>query len=145
MRSGYHTTRSLLNESSQEGEGSNVRPSNEVWVKVWKFHIPNKIKVFMWRACHNVLPMLERLRQRQIIENEWCPICKRALETIIHALWEFGVAQDIWARCPHCVLQKGLAVQDSVIRLVEELMHKLLKDALEFFLVQSWLLWHRCN
>ena len=24
-------------------------------------------------------------------------------------------------------------------------MRKLLEDVLEFFLVQSWLLWHRCN
>ena len=32
-----------------------------------------------------------------------------------------------------------------MIQLVEELMHKLPEDALEFFLVQSWLLWHRRN
>jgi len=62
VRSGYHTARCLLNESRQEDEGSNLRPSNEVWARVWKFHIPNKIKVFMWQACHNILPTLERLR-----------------------------------------------------------------------------------
>ena len=51
----------------------------------------------------------------------------------------------MWAGCSHHVLQKGLTIQDFVIRLVEELMHKLSEDALELFLVQSWLLWHRHN
>jgi len=69
----------------------------------------------------------------------------QALETIIHALWKCGAAQDVWAGCSHRVLQKGLTIQDSVIQLVEKLMHKLPEDALEFFLVQSWLLWHRRN
>ena len=133
MRSGYHTARYLWNELKQEGEGSNPRPSSEIWARIWKFRLPNKIKVFMWRACHNILPTLERLRQRRIIENALCPICMQAPETIIHALWECGAAQDVWASCSHRVLQKGLTAQVSVFWLVEELMQKLPEDALEFF------------
>ncbi|XP_050245997.1 uncharacterized protein LOC126694011 [Quercus robur] len=134
VRSGYHTARYLWNELKQEGEGSNPRSSSEIWARIWKFRLPNKIKVFMWRACHNILPTLERLRQQRIIENALCPICMQAPETIIHALWECGVAQDVWAGCSHRVLQKGLTAQVSVFRLVEELMQKLPEDALEFFL-----------
>ncbi|XP_023913698.1 uncharacterized protein LOC112025278 [Quercus suber] len=117
----------------------------EVWVRVWKLHIPTKIKVFVWRACHNILPTFEKLRQRLIIEDDLCPICKRVPETILHALWKCAAAQDVWASCSHRMLQKGLTVQVSVIRLIEDLLHKLTLDMFESFLVLCWLLWHRRN
>ena len=145
MRSGYHTARYLWNELKQNGEGSNPRFGSEIWARIWKFRLPNKIKVFIWRACHNILPTLNRLRQRRIIENALCPICMQALETIIHALWECGAARDVWAGYPQRALQKGLTAQVSVLQLVEVLMQRLPEDALEVFLVQSWLLWHRRN
>ena len=74
-----------------------------------------------------------------------CPVCNQALETILHALWECAVAQDVWAGCSHRLLQKGLTVQASVLQLVEDLLHKLPPDVLEFFLVLCWLLWHHRN
>ena len=104
VKSGYQIARILLKESSQKGEGSNLRSSSKVWARIWKFHIPNKIKVFGWRACHNILPTYERLQQRRFIKNDMCPICKRFPETTIHALWECGAAQDMWARCSHHTL-----------------------------------------
>ena len=74
-----------------------------------------------------------------------CPNCKRFPETTIHALWECGVAQDVWARCSHRTFQKGLTDQDNMMQLFENLMHKLPKDVLELFLVQGWLIWHQHN
>ena len=59
VKLGYHIARILLKESSHEGEGSIPRPSSNVWARLWKLHIPNKIKVFGWRACHNILPIYE--------------------------------------------------------------------------------------
>ena len=92
VRSGYHTARNLLRESNQEGEGFNLWECNNVWARIWKLHIPTKIKVFMWRACHDILPTFEKLRQRRIIENDLCPICNRVPEIILHAVWECAAA-----------------------------------------------------
>ncbi|XP_030970640.1 uncharacterized protein LOC115991023 [Quercus lobata] len=132
VKSDYHTARYLWNELKQDGEGSNPKPGSEIWARIW-------------HACHNILPTLERLRQRRIIENALCPICMQAPETIVHALWECGAAQDVWAGYPQRALQKGLNAQASILQLVEELMQRLSEDALEAFLVQCWLLWHRRN
>nr|XP_023915286.1 uncharacterized protein LOC112026812 [Quercus suber] len=145
VRSGYHTTRTLVRESSLEGASSNLRSSSVVWTSIWKLRIPNKIKVFMWQACHNILPTLEKLRQRRIVENELCPICKLVPKTILHALWECKAAQDVWAGCSQRVLQKGLTVQSSMLQLTEDMWHKMPLDVFEFFLVLCWLLWHRRN
>ena len=62
VRSGYHTARKLLRESKQEGEGSNLRASSDVWARIWKLYILTKIKVFMWQACHDILPTYEKLQ-----------------------------------------------------------------------------------
>ena len=145
VRSGYHTARKLLRESKQEGEGSNLRASSDVWARIWKLYIPTKIKVFMWQACHDILPTYEKLQQQRIIKNDLCPICNRVPKTILHAVWECAAAQDVWAGCSHRLLQKGLTVQVSVLRLMEDLLNKLPLDLLEFFMVLCWLLWHRRN
>ena len=92
IRSGYHTARNLLRESNQDGEGSNLWECNNVWARIWKLHIPTKIKIFMWRACHDILPTFEKLRQRWIIEKDLCPICNRVPETILQAVWECAAA-----------------------------------------------------
>ena len=72
----------------------------QVWARIWKLHAPNKIKVFGWRACQNILPTCENLVRRRIIEDDICNICHRFPKIAIHALWECGVAQDMRAGCP---------------------------------------------
>lgn len=51
----------------------------------------------------------------------------------------------MWAGCSNRLLQKGLTVQASVFNLVEDFLHKLPPDVLDFSLVLCWLLWHRRN
>lgn len=46
VKSGYYVARRLLREASQVGEGSGQMSSSMVWVRIWKLHIPNKIKAF---------------------------------------------------------------------------------------------------
>ena len=70
-----------------------------VWKTLWKLKVPNKIKVFGWRACRNILPTQANLAQKQIIQDNRYEACKTEPETRIHALWNCGVAQDVWAGC----------------------------------------------
>ena len=69
----------------------------QVWAKLWKLNVPNKIKVFGWRACHNILPTRDNLMLRKIVEEDGCMLCSRGAETRIHALWECAVAKDEWS------------------------------------------------
>lgn len=64
---------------------------------------------------------------------------------MIHALWECGAAQDVWAGCPIRLLQKGLTNQIDVMQLSTNLLHKLNKDEFELFLVQCWMIWNQCS
>lgn len=88
VRSGYYTARLLARESKHLGERFNPRAGSDVWAKIWGLHILTKIKVFVWRACHDILPTYDKLRQQRIIDFDLCPVCNQAPETILHSLWE---------------------------------------------------------
>ncbi|KAL0007021.1 hypothetical protein SO802_008523 [Lithocarpus litseifolius] len=42
---------------------------------IWDSRVPNKIKNFMWRACHDSIPTKANLRLRHITDN---PLCERS-------------------------------------------------------------------
>ena len=57
--------------------------------------VPNKLKIFAWRACTNSLPTLDNLVKRKIV-SPICPRCKREPETVIHALWSCETLGPVW-------------------------------------------------
>ena len=74
--------------------------------------MPNKIKVFGWHACQNILPTRFHLRQRKIIEEDSCILCSRELETGVHGLWNCVVAKDVWAGSLVRLQKRSLDHQD---------------------------------
>ena len=47
MRSGYHIAQLILKQEKDLGESSKVEGGSQVWAKVWKMKVPNKIRVCM--------------------------------------------------------------------------------------------------
>ena len=96
------------------GNGNQVESSGSyvgkfIWPVLWKLSIPNKIKIFGWRACNDILPTWINLVKRRIINEDKCPICTREVETAIHVLWGCAAVIDVWVgSIPK--LQKGNSV-----------------------------------
>ena len=65
--------------------------------ELWNCRLPNKIKIFAWRVCQDILPTSENLARRKIIDDNTCGLCRQGAESVLHILWECGVAQDVWA------------------------------------------------
>ena len=55
----------------------------------------NKIKVFGWRACQNILPTRANLVRRKIIDDDGYILCSRVFEIRVHALWECVILKDV--------------------------------------------------
>jgi len=71
---------------------------SRILLKIWRLHLPKKkIKVFMWRACKNILPTHVNSMKRRVISEETCEACKQFPDTSLHLLWVCNVAQDVWA------------------------------------------------
>ena len=140
MRSGYREARKVC-RGLDWTESSRGVVGGGVWKTLWKLKVPNKIKVFGWRACRNILPTRVNLSRKRIIEDNRCEVCKTEPKTEIHALWNCVVAQDIWTGCL-ARLQKCHVGQDDMIQLWDELIARLTSEELELFLVQAWIIWN---
>ncbi|KAF5471784.1 hypothetical protein F2P56_008554 [Juglans regia] len=85
VKSEYHLSKEM--EREQEGESSGRKRDYQVWRTIWKLKVPPATKVFLWRACSEVLPTLANLKRRKVVEDNICLICNQELENSCHALW----------------------------------------------------------
>ena len=58
---------------------------SEIWRILWKLPIQTAEKNFMWRVCHNLLPIKDNLLRRKIVKKPFYPICGRVVEMVYHA------------------------------------------------------------
>jgi len=68
--------------------------------------VPNPIKVFLWRACTDILPTKENLQKRGIIKDSLCYsfsllhifflIGNVKCRSAIHILWNWPSASIVW-------------------------------------------------
>ena len=64
------------------------------WRKIWNLHIPNKIKLFTWRACQDILPTKDNLYHRHVLNTPTCRAYTLAPKTMGHLFW---VTKKVWS------------------------------------------------
>ena len=135
--------RAVLSEG-KVAESSRGCAGKDVWPIIWKLRIPNKIKAFGWRACNEILPTRLNLSKRNIIVDAMCPICLRFPKSVVHVLWDYGTARDVWAGSLK-ILQIGGSGMVDMLQLMEYLMEQVESHDLEVVLVQACLIWNQRN
>ena len=66
-----------------------------LWRFIWKLAIPEKVKIFLWRAAHDLLPTAENLWKKKVLQEPMCQSCYCHVETVSHALVERNRARKI--------------------------------------------------
>lgn len=56
VQSGYFTARKVQKELLGFEECSESNTNSMIWSRLWKLHIPNKVKIFGWRVGQEILP-----------------------------------------------------------------------------------------
>nr|XP_023901788.1 uncharacterized protein LOC112013629 [Quercus suber] len=136
--------RRLAEDAIGREESSKQRKHSRVWSQLWKLRVPNKIKIFGWRACLDILPSKVNLARRKILTDTTCGVCQRCPKTLSLAIWSCSAAQDVWAGAS-ARIQKCGGEMDEFLHFFQFMMSKLSQEELENFLVHCWLIWHRCN
>ncbi|GMN62822.1 hypothetical protein TIFTF001_031900 [Ficus carica] len=63
---------------------------------MWNLSIPPKVKLFVWRAFHEILPTMVSLISGGIECDDVCPRCKDEMESTSHAIFDCPTSQAVW-------------------------------------------------
>ena len=66
------------------------------WKRLWRLEIPNKIKLFLWRAASDILPIAVNLFTRKVIPSPLCSKCGKEGVSTMHALWQCNGNKQFW-------------------------------------------------
>ncbi|KAJ0042300.1 hypothetical protein Pint_18635 [Pistacia integerrima] len=97
VRSAYHLQ--VESQISSRGQSSSAANEHKKWKKLWKLPITNVEKLFLWKACQDILPTKCNLVKKMVIEEPFCPFGCLEEEDVLHALWGVVAAKDIWSSC----------------------------------------------
>lgn len=98
VKFGYRVDRALLTLTHEKKRGLQLgemsRATTFNWSKfVWFLQVQNKIKIFVWHACLNIIPCARGLLSE--IKEDWCQVCGKEKEMIMHVLWCCKTAKKV--------------------------------------------------
>ncbi|KAL9437587.1 hypothetical protein AB3S75_023453 [Citrus x aurantiifolia] len=106
--------------------------------------LPKKIKIFIWRAAKNLLPIAANLWKRKILAQPLCQLCGNALENTFHALVECRSARRIWKVTEAAVELRSIATQD-ILSVIQDLERRIGKADTEMVVAMFWVAWSARN
>ena len=118
----------------------NREPQRRFWKGIWELRVPHKIKHFVWRACHNVLPTKCNLVRWNIINLEVCELCNEGQEDVLHALWQRWVVESVWS-CHSWAQQAVNPPPLTFCDLFDRFLQVTDDFRKEIFAVAAWCLW----
>ena len=115
------------------------------WKAIWRLELPEKTKIFLWRATQNMLPTMENLWKKKVIASPLCQICRRSVETVSHALIECKAAGKIWKQST--LADKGIEIYkgQDMLEVWFQMSKRLCKEDLELLGATWWITWNAKN
>ncbi|KAK3193470.1 hypothetical protein Dsin_024780 [Dipteronia sinensis] len=86
-KSGYWLGCPLRSAAGSSDSSLFFNNSSSWSTSLWKLQIPYKVKIFVWKACNNLLPCFEVLARHKIPVARIYPMYKCKNESILHGLW----------------------------------------------------------
>ncbi|XP_012844873.1 PREDICTED: uncharacterized protein LOC105964912 [Erythranthe guttata] len=111
------------------------------WKLVWNLPIPPKIRIFIWRACSNILPTRAELYRRKIVADPLCRRCGYVPETFLHIIKCFHESQEIWRSPVFCNGNPPL----STWVWMTQLQQSLEPNTFHLAIIIMWKLWDNWN
>ena len=76
----------MENVSEIDPNSVSIGVMKNTWNRIWQVEVPNLIRLLIWRAGNNYLPLRANLFCRKLLTENTCLQCKIGLEDALHAL-----------------------------------------------------------
>ncbi|XP_071902615.1 uncharacterized protein [Coffea arabica] len=108
---GEYTTKTGYVKAKESMERNNKRllqhestsmnkQNSRIWHQVWDLNTKHKIKHFLWKCLHDILPTHENIFRRTGKGEPWCRSCGESAETLEHLLFFCRTSEQIWKAFP---------------------------------------------
>ncbi|KAH9741755.1 putative reverse transcriptase/RNA-dependent DNA polymerase [Citrus sinensis] len=141
VKSGYQLA--LKEKFPSAPSSSNLEPRQ--WNAIWKLDLPEKIKIFMWRAVKNLLPTAENLWKRKVVPDPICQRCKRGVETSVHAMVKCKAAKKIRQLSHHAAEETTASHGRNMFDIFLDTTRLLNKKETELHVAYWWATWNARN
>ena len=93
VKSAYYVACAVLG-----GDGQDRDSKDRLWKDIWTANVIPKIKVFMWKIVHSIIPTRYQLQVKGIqgIHHTGCVVCGIQVETIKHVFFYCYLSKEIW-------------------------------------------------
>ncbi|RYR36428.1 hypothetical protein Ahy_A09g041389 [Arachis hypogaea] len=95
-KTGYYAAKKEEDERSHYYSPSSSSVFEELWEGIWNIKAPQKIKMFLWKVAHNIIPVRANLKEKRLLTNSVCPICAQEEETSEHTLLLCDWTRAVW-------------------------------------------------
>lgn len=69
---------------------------DRLWNQIRNIQGTRVVKMFLWKACNDILRTKQNLAKKGVVPESYCPICTLETETLEHILWCCPSAMDVW-------------------------------------------------
>ncbi|GAA0184346.1 hypothetical protein LIER_31634 [Lithospermum erythrorhizon] len=131
-----------------KGEGSTREEGNREWKELWKMQVPSRVKQFIWRCIHDILPTKIKLLKKGVLVDPICVLCSEKCESLTHLLLECSFSCRMWYTFPWGLNTEGEAwvtFKDWWKFLLTQLEAAGCKDAIPNIACTLWSLWKTRN
>lgn len=101
VQSAYHQLQLRDGQRLQQAESSSgPELEKRMWKRTWSMQIKGKLKNFIWRCFHNVLPTRTQLAKKGFHGDLTCPMCGEGDEQLEHLFFNCRRARIVWKLAP---------------------------------------------
>jgi hypothetical protein len=132
VKNAYHLGIEMKN-LEKAGSSKTVK-TGDTWKKCWSLNVPNAVKMFLWKACHDLLSTKVNLLKRGVCDNSLCPICLLEEELVVHVVWACPATNDAWGET-RIRLQKSSCEASEFSQFFLDVVTRCDKEEVELFAV----------
>ena len=87
VRSAYCKAMEILGKERPHIENKPI-----IWKSIWMAKVIPKVRIFMWRLIHNIVPTVQNLRRKGLQLVNRCCVCGQEGESTFHVFFNVNSA-----------------------------------------------------